>query len=328
MTTKTAEDIVRALANRNPVGMDGQGSWRCELCGNSNDHAAERVTHDADCPYHIAETWVAAHPAVRTDGAYAYADGGIGFDRLPDSLGLPIDESNEVIQGFSALMAHQLHADSICLRCQVKYVAKDLTEKPGESVDGSLKARDFYHGCGQRVFRVWNRLEDGSDNPEWANASVEQILTNRIQWSKDSVRFLSGACDANNLGAGISWPTRTLLDICREFDAIDLSECNRRLEAGEPFDAACDEAMEKRQALGDQIKERLGAEWGDFERRHEDFLREFPDQESRSACAVVALMIDAAAYSLHSSVVEPVNLTDDAWALMRRYAQRIEVLLS
>lgn len=120
----------------------------------------------------------------------------------------------------------------------------------------------------------------------------------------------------------------SLLDICREFDAIDLSECNRRLEAGEPFDAACDEAMEKRQSLGEQIKERLGAEWGDFERRHEDFLKEFPDQESRSACAVVAHMIDAAAYSLHSSVVEPINLTDDAWALMRRYAQRIGVLLS
>lgn len=58
---------------------------------------------------------------------------------------------------------------------------------------------------------------------------------------------------------------KSLLDICREFDAIDLSECNRRLEAGDPFDAACDATMEKRVALGEQIKERLGAEWVTFE---------------------------------------------------------------
>lgn len=64
-------------------------------------------------------------------------------------------------------------------------------------------------------------------------------------------------------------PAKSLLDICREFDAIDLSECNRRLEAGEKFDAACDEAMEKRQALGEHIKERLGEQFEKFERLYD-----------------------------------------------------------
>ncbi len=58
---------------------------------------------------------------------------------------------------------------------------------------------------------------------------------------------------------------KSLLDLCREFDAIDLSECNRRLEAGEKFDAACDKAMEKRIALADQLKIRLGDDWVTFE---------------------------------------------------------------
>ncbi len=58
---------------------------------------------------------------------------------------------------------------------------------------------------------------------------------------------------------------QTLIELCREFDAIDLSECNRRLEAGEKFDAACDKAMEKRIALADQLKTRLGDDWVTFE---------------------------------------------------------------
>lgn len=108
----------------------------------------------------------------------------------------------------------------------------------------------------------------------------------------------------------------SLLDICREFDGIDLSECNRRLEAGEPFDAACDEAMEKRQALGEKIKERLGADWVTF--------------EAYAEIATPRDSAEAALWNLAGDVCAALAgfIADEVDDLARRNLTRLGVLLS
>lgn len=111
-------------------------------------------------------------------------------------------------------------------------------------------------------------------------------------------------------------PRQSLLDICREFDAIDLSECNRRLEAGEPFDAACDETMEKRQALGEQIKERLGADWVTF--------------EAYAEIATPRDSAEAALWSLADAISDQLSgfIVDEDAELARPPLTRLGVLLS
>jgi hypothetical protein len=116
---------------------------------------------------------------------------------------------------------------------------------------------------------------------------------------------------------------KSLLDLCRAFDAIDLSECNRRLEAGEKFDAACEATIEKRWALGQQIKERLGDEAGDFERRANDVSQEFP-KLSQVAESVVMDMLHNTAHC----VTQYIQLSDGPAdvEMIRRYIRRLATL--
>ncbi len=114
------------------------------------------------------------------------------------------------------------------------------------------------------------------------------------------------AFSREKLGSGIDWPTVTLLDLCREFEAIDLFECNRRLEAGEKFDAACEEAMEKRVALGEQIKECLGSMWPEFEKSHAELAANFPSSsklaEHALACVTTEAMKDVRSFFMFGSL--------------------------
>lgn len=56
-----------------------------------------------------------------------------------------------------------------------------------------------------------------------------------------------------------------LLDLARKFDAVDLTECSRRLAAGESFDDACNAAIGQRHALGEELKLALGDRIQEFE---------------------------------------------------------------
>ena len=83
---------------------------------------------------------------------------------------------------------------------------------------------------------------------------------------------------------------KTLLQICREFDAIDISECNRRLECGEKFDDVCNEAMDKRQTLAEEIQKRLGDLWAEFEKEHDKFTTDCPNCKQPASSVLVEMI--------------------------------------
>lgn len=114
---------------------------------------------------------------------------------------------------------------------------------------------------------------------------------------------------------------KSLLELCREFDAIDLSECNRRLEAGEKFDAACEEAMEKRVALGEQIKSRLAGLWGDFERNYEQLLSLSGTHRHPAEAVLEAMILGECEDMLHGKISPATSRT---W----RVADRLRILVS
>ncbi len=116
-------------------------------------------------------------------------------------------------------------------------------------------------------------------------------------------------------------PVKSLLDLCREFDAIDLSECNRRLEAGEKFDAACDGAMEKRVALGEQIKERLGEIWPEFEGEYDKLLALVKEHKHPLEAVLGAMIMGECEDILYGPVSPQV-------VRLWRGAARLRVLLS
>lgn len=118
-----------------------------------------------------------------------------------------------------------------------------------------------------------------------------------------------------------------LLDLCCEFDAIDLSECNRRLEAGEKFDEACDAVMEKRTALGEQIKERLGELFSEFEALHDALNKErggpYSPLDPKPAETVARQMAYVAAHELRNAIHDRGQRPN-----LKQYLTRLGVLLS
>lgn len=70
--------------------------------------------------------------------------------------------------------------------------------------------------------------------------------------------------------------SKSPLDLCAEFDAVDHAELDRRLTVGEALDAACEEALGKRLELALQFEAVLGPVHDEFYERYEELARVNP----------------------------------------------------
>lgn len=175
----------------------------------------------------------------------------------------PLEDLTAHMDACADFLANKHRLATQIVECSVAelvagFMAGWLGKKAGGQPDDALRVVVGKLAAAKFGPQLRDRPSDGESKsvfccPFWGDAESHQNgCPSLIQKDKDAMRELFPG-------------KQTLIELCREFDAIDLSECNRRLEAGEKFNAACDKAMEKRIALADQLKTRLGDDWVTFE---------------------------------------------------------------
>jgi hypothetical protein len=102
---------------------------------------------------------------------------------------------------------------------------------------------------------------------------------------------------------------KTLLDLCREFDAVPHAEMDRRIAASEELDDACRAAFDERMRLGDEIEKRLGSHKEEFEKLYASWNSHHPGSAARLALvSMVQFACDYLKLALRSFTPDVVRL--------------------